>query len=350
MRRPRGPGGRFLTAEEIAAQKAQQETEAGPCGSASIDGEGEDDDDAMGDLTKDVEMSVDSPAETPKMSEQQPPQSNTQLPDKQREIRQPPVAPGQPPPLQPRPQPALAALQPPTQPQLQAQPPAQLMAQPIPTPQPKPQPSPNPVPQPQRGQLQSPHPPPPAPSPFQLQLGHTAASVNLIGMSFAGMSSHPPTPAPLSPTDGLAPMDHMPTPDPYARTHPHAHPHGHPHTHDHSRTISTAAGMPHAHSHAGQPGQAAHRQPPPPPPPQQQQQQQQGGIGMRQPYHAAAMQMHHVPHPHAHARHHASSINRIERLYGTDHNVVNISAEGIKGDMQRRGSDMMRFGNAPSSK
>ena len=29
MRRPRGPGGRFLTAEEIAAQKAQQGA-AGP--------------------------------------------------------------------------------------------------------------------------------------------------------------------------------------------------------------------------------------------------------------------------------------------------------------------------------
>ncbi|TBU29558.1 CCAAT-binding transcription factor (CBF-B/NF-YA) subunit B-domain-containing protein, partial [Dichomitus squalens] len=28
MRRPRGPGGRFLTAEEIAAQKTQQEAEA----------------------------------------------------------------------------------------------------------------------------------------------------------------------------------------------------------------------------------------------------------------------------------------------------------------------------------
>ena len=67
-------------------------------------------------------------------------------------------------------------------------------------------------------------------------------------------------------------------------------------------------------------------------------------------YHAA-MQMHHVPHPHAHARHHASSINRIERLYGAGDHVMNISAEGIKGDMQRRGSDhMMRFGNASNSK
>ena len=65
------------------------------------------------------------------------------------------------------------------------------------------------------------------------------------------------------------------------------------------------------------------------------------------------MQMHHVPHPHAHARHHASAINRMERMYGApsgDHNVVNISAEGIKGDMQRRGSDLMRYGNAPNAK
>ena len=46
MRRPRGPGGRFLTAEEIAAQKAQQEAEAGPSGSASVDGDGEDDDES----------------------------------------------------------------------------------------------------------------------------------------------------------------------------------------------------------------------------------------------------------------------------------------------------------------
>ena len=35
-------------------------------------------------------------------------------------------------------------------------------------------------------------------------------------------------------------------------------------------------------------------------------------VQLRQPY----TQMHHVPHPHAHARHHASYVNHAERLYG----------------------------------
>lgn len=61
MRRPRGPGGRFLTAEEIAAQKANQEAEAGPSGTASIDGEGEEDVDAIMDSPGDLQLAVDSP-------------------------------------------------------------------------------------------------------------------------------------------------------------------------------------------------------------------------------------------------------------------------------------------------
>lgn len=34
-------------------------------------------------------------------------------------------------------------------------------------------------------------------------------------------------------------------------------------------------------------------------------------VQLRQPY----TQMHHIPHPHAHARHHASYVNQAERLY-----------------------------------
>lgn len=43
MRRPRGPGGRFLTAEEIAAQRAGQEGEAGPSNPTDNDEEMPDD-------------------------------------------------------------------------------------------------------------------------------------------------------------------------------------------------------------------------------------------------------------------------------------------------------------------
>ena len=161
------------------------------------------------------------------------------------------------------------------------------------------------------------------------------------------MSPHP-TP------DALNPLDHVPQ-DAYPRPQPG------PGTHDHGRTMSTGGARPmpgaHTHSHAGQPGQAAHHMHPGQPGQAAGGQSQPGPSGapappiaLRAPYHAA-MQMHHVPHPHAHARHHASSVNRMERIYGAaDHNIVNISAEGIKGDMQRRGSDMMRFGNASNSK
>ncbi|RDB25427.1 Transcriptional activator HAP2 [Hypsizygus marmoreus] len=48
MRRPRGPGGRFLTAEEIAAQKVPAADHTSPSNPADIDGDEDmDDDDAM---------------------------------------------------------------------------------------------------------------------------------------------------------------------------------------------------------------------------------------------------------------------------------------------------------------
>ncbi|RPD63902.1 hypothetical protein L227DRAFT_572349 [Lentinus tigrinus ALCF2SS1-6] len=358
MRRPRGPGGRFLTAEEIAAQKAQQEAEVVPSGSASIDGDGEDDDDAMGEASKDADMAVDSPIAPPKPAtapapvQMQPP-PHSQQPDKLPDIRPPAVTPGQPL-LQPRPHAAASALQP--QPQLQPQaqiqthPPASMVTQPQPTPQTKPQPSPMPP-----APVQSPHPPPPAHSPFNIQLGHNPGAVNLLNVGFPSSMSHPATPAPLSPhSDAMNPFDHVPTPDPYSRPLP-PRPMPGMHTHSHAGQPGQAA---HTHSHAGQPGQAAHMHGGQPgmavaaaqsPPPAT----NQPSMSLRAPYHAA-MQMHHVPHPHAHARHHATFINRSERLYGSgpaDHAVMNISAEGIKGDMQRRGSDLMRgFGNASNAK
>ncbi|KAF8622369.1 hypothetical protein AX15_007099 [Amanita polypyramis BW_CC] len=45
MRRPRGPGGRFLTADEIAAQKAAQINQSIPSSSNAPRGEDDDDDD-----------------------------------------------------------------------------------------------------------------------------------------------------------------------------------------------------------------------------------------------------------------------------------------------------------------
>ncbi len=338
MRRPRGPGGRFLTAEEIAAQKIQQEIDAaGPSGSASIDGDGEDDDDAMGDSTKDVDMTVDSPIEPSK-----PPSAPTQVqiqsqqPDKQREIRPPPALVSGQPLLQPRPQLAGPTLQPQFQPPPQAQQQASMVPQQQPTPQPKPQPSPI---------LQAPPPmqSPPPPT-FNLHLGgHSTTPVSLMNLGYPHPMSHPATPVPVSHNstpDALNPLEHVP---------PEAYSCPQPLPHDHSHTMTTAAGHPHpqpgahTHSHAGQPGKAAHMPPSHPV--------QTAGpstsIALRAPY--AAMQMHHVPHPHAHARHHASLINRSERRYsaGPEHNVLNISAEGIKGDIQRRGGDIMRFA-APS--
>ena len=320
--------------------------------SRRCDGEGEDDDDAMGEPTKDADMSIDSPIDPPKpapmptpVQMQPPPQA-----DKVPEIRPPAVTPGQPL-LQPRPQTAASALppQPHMQPQaqLQAHPPTPMVTQPQPTPHPKPEPSSMPP-----APVQSPHPPQAAHSPFNLQLGHNPGAVNLLNVGFPPTMSHPATPAPLSPhSDGMNPFDHVPTPDPYSRPAP-ARPMPGMHTHSHAGQPGQAA---HSHTHAGQPGHAMHMHGGQPgvaaaaaqsPPPQG----SQPSISLRAPYHAA-MQMHHVPHPHAHARHHASFINRSERLYGSnDHNVVNISAEGIKGDMQRRGSDYMRFGNASNAK
>ena len=345
MRRPRGPGGRFLTAEEIAAQKLQQEAEtAGPSGSASIDGDGEDDDDAMGEYTKDIDMAVDSPVEPSKPPTQV--QIQSQQLDKQREIRPPPALASGQPLLQPRPQPVGPTFQPQLQPPPQAQQQASMVPQQQPTPQPKPLPSPIPQAPPP---MQSP--PPPTQPTYNLQLGgHSTTPVSLMNIGYPHPMSHPATPAPVSPNptpDALNPLEHVP-PEAYSRPQPGSHPH------DHSRNMTTAGGDPrprpgaHTHSHPGQPGKAAHMPPSHPTQTAGPSNAAPSSIALRAPYHAA-MQMHHVPHPHARARHHASFINRADRLYttGPEHNVLNISAEGIKGDMQRRGGDIMRFA-APS--
>ncbi|KAI0655936.1 hypothetical protein C8Q70DRAFT_404850 [Cubamyces menziesii] len=289
--------------------------------------------------------------------------------DKQREIRPPPAVQGQPL-LQPRPQPA-PNLQPQAQPQQQPaapQPSQQQQQQPqqqrVQQQQSRPQPS--PIPQAQHAQppqvptIQSPHPPQSAPSPY-LALGHSTTPINLMNVGFQ--------PAPLSPPtvpDPLNPFDHVPKAEPpHARLPPGTHdaaaarahfaagngqaarPGAHTHAHAHAGQPGQAAHVrqgQHTHIHAGQPGHAAGSQtqtqvqPLPPP-----------NLALRGQY-QAAMQMHHVPHPHAHARHHASHINRTERLYGApEHTVMNISAEGIKGDMQRRGSDLLHFPGAAAN-
>ncbi|OBZ68338.1 hypothetical protein A0H81_11898 [Grifola frondosa] len=311
MRRPRGPGGRFLTAEEIAAQKATERLDAGPSGSASIDGDADDDDvdQTMADIdTKDLDMAVDSPSELEKPSPplvQPPPQ-----PEK-RDQRPLPISQI---PLQPRPQlmqQQLQSLPPPAPPQPQSQP----------------QPQPQLLPQPQQQpQLQ---PPPSAPtmqSPYDhMSLGHSAGPINLMNVGFHPLS-HPATPAPISPhpIEGLQNMDHV------RRDHAQ-------HVHDHSRRMVPTANMP---PHISREVSVAHSQsaatpnPAPPPP----------AVNLRAPY--AAMQMHHVPHPHAHARHH-SFLSRSERLYAPDNNIIGISGESTKGDFSQRRPDdnMIHFGN-----
>lgn len=71
--------------------------------------------------------------------------------------------------------------------------------------------------------------------------------------------------------------------------------------------------------------------------PQQQHQSQNKG-SLVSPY---VVQMHHVPHPHAHARHHHSNISSY--IYTSD----SVSSTGSV--MQRRTEDMIQFGASPSS-
>lgn len=72
MRRPRGPGGRFLTSEEIAAQKNNQPP-TGPSASTSQDGDDEDEVEMVDrELDQDTEMILASPVDHPMMDTQAP--------------------------------------------------------------------------------------------------------------------------------------------------------------------------------------------------------------------------------------------------------------------------------------
>jgi len=236
MRRPRGPGGRFLTAEEIAAQRA-----AAPEGEVARE---EDDDRDDGD---------DSPRDMPVDPEPSP------------------VSPNPPRPV---------ASQPPAHPQ----PPA-----PVPTL------APAPIPAPQQQQQQPPV--------SQFQTGHRSNSVNLVNVTYHHQIQ-PPQPRPSS------------SPTLYQDMRVHSHP-----------QAQTPATAPPTHSHAGLRGFHAPPQPasavPPPtsasalpsqittvhsasPAP---------GV-LRSPFNV--MQMHHIPHPHAHARHHNTRLNIAEGLYGPE--------------------------------
>lgn len=330
MRRPRGPGGRFLTAEEIAAQKASQAAEAGPSASTSQDGDEDEpemmDKDTDKETDRDADMSIDSPLEVKPDFTASP---QVRLPDGRPEQRaiQPPL-------LQPRPQATQPQIQIPVQPSMQAQPPqsshsqqgqAQLHFPSQPQSQSQPQSS-----QSQQGLR----------SPFENSLslghnlGHNAASINLLSVGYQSSISHPTTPTPVSPHPSMS--DALRTREQHM-SHAHSHPHQEQHgQHDHSRHLGPASGSATLGSHISNA-------------PTQPQVTQSGAtpsssINLRAPY----TQMHHVPHPHAHARHHHSYVNNIERLYPDDRSVMGISSS-LKGDMQSRAGDIMRYGTGPES-
>lgn len=298
MRRPRGPGGRFLTADEIAAQKASAHTEPGPSASTSQDGE---DDDIEGDNPdKDFDMSVDSPIESSKPS---PVNIQPQL-QRDESHRFSSSAASQQPMLQPRP---LAQQLPPSQQQQQA-----VQA---PQSQPRPQPS---VPQ--------------APS---SSFEHIAISHNLMTVGYHPSLSHPTTPAPLSPHPPMPDSSALPQQDHVQHAHEGHTRHmdmssssalQHPGTRmatDHPQTSAIPNG-------GGGGGGGATATPP--------------AINLRAPY--AGMQMHHVPHPHAHARQHRSYLNQADRLYAEDNNIITLNPEGLKGETT---GEMLHFGPNASS-
>jgi nuclear transcription factor Y, alpha len=241
MRRPRGPGGRFLTAEEIAAQRAAAtEVEV----ARDDDDERDDGEDSPRDMAVDSESS--------------------------------PVSPN---PSRP------AASQPPAQ----SQPPA-----PIPVPALAPAPAPAPSQQQQQQQ----------PPVNQFQTGHRTNPVNLLNIPYHQIQ-------PQQPQSSTSPTLYQ---DMRVPSHPQAQ--------------SAAPTLP-THSHARLRGFHAPPQPPPaatPPTPTSATPlpsqiaavhtaaSPAPGV-LRSPF--SVMQMHHIPHPHAHARHH-TRLNIAQGLYGPD--------------------------------
>ncbi|GJE94881.1 CCAAT-binding transcription factor (CBF-B/NF-YA) subunit B-domain-containing protein [Phanerochaete sordida] len=265
MRRPRGPGGRFLTSEEIAAQKTSQTLVEEPSASNSQDGE----DDEDHDLERHGEISMSSPVDHPTS------QSMAELPrdealgaPQMQQVRAPAIQPL----LQPRPQIQIQTMQP-----LQKS--DQQLSHSL---------------QPQSAPAHL-----PVQSPFgeHVPMPHSAGALDMLSASFMPQS-HPPTPTALSPhsamPDVMSPPERM---HDHHAGHGHSHVHPHPRAHDHQRHMSTTSTVTVSSSQpsptASTPGSTI--------------------AGVRNTY--AAMQMHHVPHPHAHARHHTSYLNRAERLY-----------------------------------
>ncbi|GBE81248.1 predicted protein [Sparassis crispa] len=361
MRRPRGPGGRFLTAEEIAAQKNLQ-ADAGPSNSTSPDADDEDAIDVDRDIDRDVDMSVDSPIEPPKpptfqiqqLEEQrvQPKLQALEEQDHSEKPRPPPASqPSIQPSIQPRPQrprqPSPSYIQPQAQmqaqqqlqaqsqmqaqhqlqahaqmrvqhpiqpqapqmirqhsqtriqmqPQTQMQPPAsahsqtqQTIRRPSLTLQQQQQQLPQHSPlvhsqaqlQPQQQQQSQPMRSPTYEHPHQHQhmgMLHGTSPTNLMNVNANVGYHHPLSPAPVSPV----PQDGH-------RAHEHSR-----HLGSHLQQVSSVQQMQDSPSQTTSPQMTS---------PQ---------ISLRAPY--AAMQMHHVPHPHAHARHHHSLVGRGEQVY-----------------------------------
>lgn len=273
MRRPRGPGGRFLTSEEIAAQKNSQTPAEEPSGLNSQDG----DEDEDHKIDQDIEITIPSPVERPSsqaMAEVARDEDATV--NQVQQTRTSAIQPL----LQPRPQIQIQTIQPLQKPDQQIS--HSIQSQSTPT-----------------------HLPVQSPFGEHMPMPHSAGALDMLSVSFLPQS-HPSTPTAISPhgamSDVMSPPERMQHDHHAAHAHSHVHPH--PRTHDHQRHMSTAS--------------TSQASPAPSTPAST-------IANVRNTY--AAMQMHHVPHPHAHARHHSSYLNRAERLYAAaaasqgDHSV-----------------------------
>lgn len=268
MRRPRGPGGRFLTSEEIAAQKNSQATAEEPSASNSLGG----DEDEDQDMERDAEMNVASPVERPPSRSLAEVARNEEAATSQASQQQTTRTPAIQPLLQPRPQIQIQTMQPLQKPERQIS--HSMQPQSAPT-----------------------HLPVQSPFGEHVPMPHSAGALDMLSASFLPQS-HPTTPTAISPHSAMS--DVMPAPErmqhDHHAGHAHTHVHPHPRTHDHQRHMPASAAAPSTtQTSPTQPAQASSM------------------AGVRNTY--AAMQMHHVPHPHAHARHHSSYLNRAERLY-----------------------------------
>ena len=265
MRRPRGPGGRFLTSEEIAAQKNAQAAADDPSASNSQDGD-EDEDLDMTPRDRDSEMALASPIDhTPTHIAVDPPRSD-EPPTTQLQSR-PPIQPL----LQPRPQIHIQTMQ-----TLQKQ--EHQMTHAL-----------QPQSTPQHLTVQSPF-------DQHVPMPHSAGTLDLLSAPYMP-SSHPTTPTAISPHSAMSEV--IAAPERVQHDHSsHAH-HSHARTHDHQRHISSPATS--ATAGTAQPSPTTTTP----------------VNTLNNVRTFAAMQMHHVPHPHAHARHHHSYLNRAEQLYAS---------------------------------